>query len=117
MSEERPLVLDVDGTFLRTDMLYECFWGGLGRDPIQTIKTAATHFNDRSVLKRRMAEIASPRTDLLPVNEDVRQLALKAQAEGREVVLASASDSALVQAGAREHGLSGRVSRPSRAIT
>ncbi|WP_425049368.1 UbiA family prenyltransferase [Psychromarinibacter sp. S121] len=109
MSEGRPLVLDVDGTFLRTDMLYECFWGGLGRDPIQTIRTAAAHFNDRSVLKRRMAEIATLRTDLLPVNEDVRQLALQAQAEGREVVLASASDSALVQAVAREFGLSPRV--------
>ena len=40
MSEKKPLVLDVDGTFLRTDLLFESFWRGLGRDPIATLKAA-----------------------------------------------------------------------------
>ena len=30
MTEVKPLVLDVDGTFLKTDMLFETFWAGLG---------------------------------------------------------------------------------------
>ncbi len=37
MARVKPLVLDVDGTFLSTDMLYECFWAGLGRDPLATL--------------------------------------------------------------------------------
>ena len=51
MSEERPLVLDVDGTFLRTDMLYECFWGGLGRDPI--LRTDYNPIRMQKILNRR----------------------------------------------------------------
>jgi len=42
MTDKKPLVLDVDGTFLRTDMLLECFWAGLGRDPLATLKASAT---------------------------------------------------------------------------
>ena len=37
MTNTKPLVLDVDGTFLKTDMLLECFWAGLGRDPLATL--------------------------------------------------------------------------------
>ena len=37
MSEAKPLVLDVDGTFLKTDLLFETFWAGLGRDPRATL--------------------------------------------------------------------------------
>ena len=37
MTATKPLVLDVDGTFLRTDMLFETFWAGLGRDPFGVI--------------------------------------------------------------------------------
>lgn len=104
-----PLVLDVDGTFLRTDMLYECFWAGLGRAPLATLAACARHLGERQVLKRELAEVAGLRTELLPVNREVEALARRAQAEGREVVFASASDSALVTALARDHGLSPKI--------
>lgn len=109
MESKVPLVLDVDGTFLRTDMLYECFWAGLGTAPLATLRVAATHLGDKPALKRELAEIAGLRTDLLPVDPQVAALARDAQAEGREVVLASASDAALVRDLARAHGLSERV--------
>jgi hypothetical protein len=32
-----PLVIDVDGTLLRTDLLYECFWSALGQDFFATL--------------------------------------------------------------------------------
>ncbi len=38
MADVKPLVLDVDGTFLKTDMLFECFWAGLGKDPLRVLK-------------------------------------------------------------------------------
>jgi hypothetical protein len=40
MADQKPLVLDADGTFLRTDMLLESFWAGLGKDPIRVIRTS-----------------------------------------------------------------------------
>ncbi|MDE9449411.1 UbiA family prenyltransferase [Aliiroseovarius sp. Z3] len=112
MAEElikKPFVLDVDGTFLRTDILFECFWAGLGRDPIHTLQTSLAHFRDPARLKAELARIAALRIDLLPVEPDVLEVARAAQTEGREVVLASASDHSVVAQLAAEHGLSERV--------
>ena len=109
MTDKKPLVLDVDGTFLKTDMLLECFWAGLGRDPLATLRASVTLLGDRAGLKAELARIAEIRTDLLPVNGGVMAVVETAQAEGREVVLASASDAGLVERLAADHGLSGRV--------
>ncbi|WP_172296464.1 UbiA family prenyltransferase [Pseudoruegeria sp. HB172150] len=119
MDDKTPLALDVDGTFLRTDMLFECFWGAMGKDPIGTLQVCAEHFRNRARLKHELAGLAQLRTDLMPVNEEVLALARSAQAEGREVVLASASDAQLVSALAADHGLSERVfasSHPGRNL-
>ncbi|MCG6904109.1 MAG: UbiA family prenyltransferase [Rhodobacter sp.] len=116
MADTRPLVLDVDGTFLRTDMLFECFWAGLGKDPFATLRACAAHFRQRQVLKAELARIADLRTDLLPVNGDVAALALDAAKAGREVILASASDTPLVAALAEQHGLSPRIFASTAAV-
>ncbi|WP_415184107.1 UbiA family prenyltransferase [Phaeovulum sp.] len=109
MAEMKPLVLDVDGTFLKTDLLFEAFWAGLGRDPLATLRICVQHFGHRARLKAELAEIAQLRTDLLPVNPAVAELALNSQAAGREVVLASASDRAQVAQLAADYGLSQTV--------
>lgn len=106
MTDVKPLVLDVDGTFLRTDMLFESFWAGLGRDPVATLRAVLRHFRKPQVLKAELAEIAPLRTDLLPVNPAVAELALENRMAGREVVLASASDESLVSRLAADYGLS-----------
>lgn len=105
----RPLVLDVDATFLRTDMLLESFWAGLGRAPLATLGASVRLFGDRPALKQELARISRLRTDLLPVNADIAGLAANAMAEGRDVVLASAGDAGLVTELARHHGLSDAV--------
>ncbi|PYF11174.1 4-hydroxybenzoate polyprenyltransferase [Rhodobacter viridis] len=109
MSNDKPLVLDVDGTFLTTDLLYEGFWAGLGRDPIGTLRLAATSFGDRARLKAELAALVPLRTDLMPVNAAVAEVVIEALHEGREVCLASASDRSLVTQLAADHGLSERV--------
>ncbi|MCB2117395.1 MAG: UbiA family prenyltransferase [Rhodobacteraceae bacterium] len=109
MSDVKPLVLDADGTFLKTDMLLETFWAGLGQDPIATLRAAVTLFRRPERLKATLADIATIRTDLLPVNPDVADLALKSRMAGREVILASASDRSLVERLAADYGLSERV--------
>lgn len=109
MTETKPLVLDVDRTFLKTDLLFEAFWAGLGRDPWGTLRTCVTGFRDRARLKADLAQIAQLRLDLMPVNPAVADLALQSAREGREVVLASASDISQVRALAADYGLSERV--------
>ncbi len=106
---DKPLVLDVDGTFLRTDMLLECFWAGLGQNPAATLRATFRNLTNPAALKAELAGIVAVRTDLMPVHPDVAAVALDAQGAGREVVLASASHRTLVEQLARDYGLSERV--------
>lgn len=103
-----PLVLDVDGTFLRTDMLFECFWAGLGRAPLATLGAAARNLRAPATLKAELTDIAHLRTELLPVHGDMARLAAEGIAAGREVLLASASDARLVAQLSADYGLSPR---------
>jgi len=109
MAEMKPLVLDVDGTFLNTDILYESFWAGLGKAPLQVIRTTLANFTNPARLKQELADIVDLRTDLLPVHPDVAQLAMENIEAGRPVVLASASHEAVVQRLAQDYGLSDTV--------
>ncbi|MCU9847253.1 UbiA family prenyltransferase [Defluviimonas sp. WL0024] len=109
MTEVKPLVLDVDGTFLKTDMPLETFWAGLGRDPVATLGALVRNFRRPERLKAELAAIAPLRTDLLPVNPEIADLALRSRMAGREVVFASASDRSLVERLAAEYGLSEEV--------
>lgn len=108
MSDPKPLVLDVDGTFLKTDLLFEAFWAGLGRDPLGMLR-ALRFLRDPARLKAELAARVEMRLDLMPVNPAVAELALASAGEGREVILASASDRRQVQALAEAYGLSARV--------
>ena len=109
MVNSKPLVLDVDGTFLKTDMLFECFWAALGKDAMATIAICAGNFTRPAALKAKLAQLAELRTDLLPVHPEIKALADQSRDAGREVVLASASDASLVQRLAADHALSERI--------
>jgi 4-hydroxybenzoate polyprenyltransferase len=93
-----PLVLDVDGTLLNTDLLYECFWAALGRAPVRTLMTVFRYALHPAGLKARLAELAELDVNLLPVNAAVGALAREARRQGRDIVLASGSDQSLVRA-------------------
>jgi len=97
MADDPPLVLDVDGTYLRTDLLLESFWAGMGRDPVSTLG-ALRHWRDRPRLKAELARIGQPDLSLMPRDPEVAALARAARSEGRAVVLASAADADLVAA-------------------
>jgi len=107
MSQPKPLIVDVDGTFLATDMLLECFWQAMGRAPLACLGICLKHFGDRARLKAELAALAPLRVDLLPVNEDVKHLVEQSLSQGREVRFASGSDQSLVTALAEHHGIPG----------
>lgn len=107
MKDKLPLAVDIDGTFLKTDMLFESFWLAMGKAPLRTLKTVFRHFGNRARLKREITEIADVRVDLLPVNPDIEQMVRDAQASGHDVIFASASDTELVERLADHHGVEG----------
>jgi len=107
MTEKLPLVVDIDGTFLKTDMLFEGFWLAMGKHPWETIKTAFTHVGDRARLKVEITRLAEINVALLPVNPDIVEYIGKAKDAGREVVFASASNQSLVDRLAEHHGVEG----------
>ncbi|MCF2906361.1 UbiA family prenyltransferase [Octadecabacter sp. CECT 8868] len=104
MNNGKPLVLDADGTLLRTDMLLEGIWKGFGTDPVATLKAFAL-VKDRAAFKAEIARIAPLRVDLLPVHEDIATMALVARDQGRELAIASASDVSVVQPLADHYGI------------
>ncbi|MEM6275420.1 MAG: UbiA family prenyltransferase [Pseudomonadota bacterium] len=102
-----PLYLDVDGTLLKTDLLYEAFWAGLGQAPLATMAAVLKYWREPAALKAALAAIVSLRYDLMPVREEIRAMAADAGAEGHSVRLASASNFEWVEGVAMANGIEG----------
>jgi len=107
MTDRMPLVLDVDGTLLRTDMLHETFWAAMGRDSPAALRALARGWRAPNLLKADLCGIAVPNVALLPLRPEVVALAEAARRDGRTVHLASGSDHRLVEAVARRLDLPG----------
>ncbi|MFY0693057.1 MAG: UbiA family prenyltransferase [Paracoccaceae bacterium] len=102
-----PLVLDVDGTLLRTDLLYETFWAALRNTFLATLRILLTFWTRPAQLKHELHGLAALRLDLLPVRAEILDMAEAARSQGREVRLASGSDRKMVEALARQLNLPG----------
>ncbi len=105
VDDTTPLVVDVDGTLLLTDMLYESFWSALGTAPLACLKVLSQSLSGKAALKRKLADLSQLDVTSLPVNQAVLDLCQTAQLAGREVVLASGSDAQLVAALAKHLGI------------
>jgi len=104
---KNPLVIDIDDTLLRTDMLLESFLAALSKDAIGTLKILRECIHNKALLKHKLANFSQLDVSRLPVNEAVLELVKDAQTEGRDVVLASGSDQSLVDKLAERLALDG----------
>ncbi|MFN3312629.1 MAG: UbiA family prenyltransferase [Hyphomonas sp.] len=86
-----PLVLDLDGTLIRTDTLQEQAVALVRGNPFAVFKLIGWVFAGRVALKERLAAAVTLDTELLPVNEDLISFAEQEAAKGRKVVLATAA--------------------------
>lgn len=102
-----PLVLDIDGTLLRTDLLFETFWAALAYDFFATLRVLVTCWASPPQLKHQLRSIADPDIALVPVRASILDLAHAAMAAGRPVHLASGADQGLVDAIAHRLNLPG----------
>ena len=104
-----PLVVDVDRTLLRTDLLHEVLVRLLGRRPWMIFPMLGWLFRGKAVFKRRLAEHVDLDADSLPVNESVIEHIHQARVQSRPVCLASASDRKMVDPVAAKWGPFERV--------
>lgn len=104
-ASELPLVVDLDGTLIRTDLLIESAFAHLGQDPFRLVGLVSALLRGKAALKAHIA--ATTKVDLarLPYDEDVLALIHAARAAGRPVYLASASNERYVAAIADHLGL------------
>lgn len=92
-----PLVLDLDGTLIRTDVLAETFIAYLRRNPLRLFLVIVWLFMGRAVLKQKLAHAAEIDVAGLPVTEDLVSFAAREAAHGREVHLATAADMSVAE--------------------
>lgn len=104
-SRAPPLVVDLDGTLIRSDLLVESYLSLLGADPRVALLTLGALRHGKAAFKARIADAALVDVATLPFDEEVLALVRAARAEGREVHLASASDHRYVAAVAEHLGL------------
>ncbi len=101
-----PLVVDLDGTLLRTDLLHESAVRAVARAPRAALAALPDLFRgDRAGLKRRLAVAAPIDTEALPFREEVVGYLREERARGRRIVLATASDELLARPVADRVGL------------
>jgi 4-hydroxybenzoate polyprenyltransferase len=90
--QDLPLVVDVDGTLVATDLLQEAALQFIARYPLQIYRLALWLADGKSNLKTQLADRVNPGIDAVPLRAEVLALIRDAQAIGRPVYLASASD-------------------------
>jgi len=102
---EIVLVVDLDGTLIRSDMLLESFWSGFSRDwrvPLRAVNWLA---QGRAALKARLADNSAPDPATLPYNPVVLNRIRDWRAAGGHVALVTAADQRLAQSVADHLGL------------
>ncbi|MGB7240533.1 MAG: UbiA family prenyltransferase [Sulfitobacter sp.] len=97
MTDDSVLIVDLDGTLIRSDMLFETFWSAFSRDWMTPVVAATSLIGGRTALKRRLAERGAVDVALLPYNEDVLERVRDWRAQGGRAALVSASDETVVR--------------------
>lgn len=93
----RPLVVDLDGTLIRTDLLVESASQFLIQHPFQFLKPLLWLMQGKVVLKTELAQCVQLDAAALPYNADVLDWLRVEKRSGRRIVLATASHRVLAE--------------------
>ena len=92
------LVVDLDGTLIRTDMLFESFWAGCSANALTPVQTLLVAPKGRAAIKRHLSEKTTIHPASLPYNQDVIDYIQGWRKNGGRTALVSASDENIVHA-------------------
>jgi 4-hydroxybenzoate polyprenyltransferase len=93
----RPLVVDLDGTLTRTDLLVESASQFLIQNPLAFFKPLLWLMRGKTVLKTELAQRVRLDASALPYNSDVIDWLRAEKQSGRRLVLATASHRVLAE--------------------
>jgi 4-hydroxybenzoate polyprenyltransferase/phosphoserine phosphatase len=105
VSTRPPLCVDLDGTLIRTDMLWESLMALLARNPVYAFLLPIWLLRGRAYLKSRIATHARVDARLLPYCHEFLDYLRYQRGEGRSLVLVTASDHRLAEEVANHLGL------------
>lgn len=94
----RVLCVDLDGTLLRSDMLYESFWSALAQDWRSILGATRALLRGKAQLKRYLADASDISVATLPYDKVVLSYIQEWRDQGGSVVLVTASDQTLATA-------------------
>jgi 4-hydroxybenzoate polyprenyltransferase len=100
-----PLVVDLDGTLVNTDLLQESASEFVTHHPLRAFRLAGWLVKGKCVLKARLAETCVLDPATLPYNEPLLSWLRNQKQHGRRVILATASHRLLADAVERHVGM------------
>ncbi len=87
-----PLVVDLDGTLIRTDLMWESLSRLLRRNPLALFQILFWWSRGRALLKQKLAARVRVDPSTLPYHEKFLAWLREEKAAGRKLILATASD-------------------------
>jgi 4-hydroxybenzoate polyprenyltransferase/phosphoserine phosphatase len=109
MKKNVPLCIDLDGTLVATDTLWEAVMVTLKTKPSLLLKLPFWLTQGKASMKHRLTEIIAIDVHNLPYRENVLAYAKQEKAKGRKLILATAADSRVAQAVAKHLGIFSEV--------
>lgn len=99
------LVVDLDDTLLKSDMLFETFWNSVSTKWTNVFKAVSAALGGKARLKRWLVDHSFVDVSTLPYNQDVLQYIKDWRAKGGQTALVSASDEKVTKEIAEHLGL------------
>ncbi|MDX1693517.1 MAG: UbiA family prenyltransferase [Ketobacteraceae bacterium] len=92
MSDHKPvIVIDLDGTLIKTDLLIESFLLMIKQNPLLVFACALWLLKGKAYMKQEIARRVDLPVDHLPYNQDVIDYIREKKAKGHRIALATAS--------------------------
>lgn len=86
-----PFVVDLDGTLLKSDVLFECAMAFIRSQPWRCFSLLIWFIQGKAYLKKQLAQSTYIDVSLLPYDPDVLAMIEEQRSLGRQIVLATAS--------------------------
>ena len=93
-----PLIIDLDGTLIHTDMLHESALRTLRDKPVEVLRIPFLLARGKAVLKRRLAQHGEFDAASLPYNTALLEWLRQERSSGRKLILCTASDQSIANA-------------------
>jgi len=105
LADPVPLVVDLDGTLLRSDALLESLFAAARAHPLAMLGIPLWWVQGRAQLKRKLAELAAIDARTLPLDAALLDFLREQKRQGRRLILASGADANIAQAVAQHCGI------------